>query len=72
MAKRIKIPLKRGKNPPHSVPPFPFEFRLKVSRLFIEDGYPAKLIATQFGISDYSLYRNLMSEMVVLNVRRLT
>lgn len=37
--------------------PFPIEFRLKVARLYVEDGYPAKLIAAQFGISDYSAYR---------------
>ena len=39
------------------MPPFPFEFRLKVARLYGEDGYPAKLVADQFGISEYSVYR---------------
>ena len=56
MAKHRKKPLKAGKSTARNVPPFPLEFRLKVARLYIEDGYPAKLIATQFGTSEYSVY----------------
>jgi hypothetical protein len=51
---RIK-PTKNGKGAACSVPPLPYEFRLKVSRLYVEDGYPAKLIAFQHGIGDYSV-----------------
>jgi transposase InsO family protein len=36
---------------------FPFEFRLKVVRLHLEDGYPATLIAEQFGISKSTVGR---------------
>ncbi len=53
MTRRRKKPLKKGKRSGRSVPPYPHEFRLKVAKLYVEDGYPAKLIATQFGISDY-------------------
>ena len=56
MTRRRKKPLNKGKNAARSVPPYPHEFRLKVARLYVEDGYPAKLIASQFGISDYSVY----------------
>ena len=44
---------KRGR----TAAPYPFEFRLKVVKLHIEDGYSAKLVAEQFGISDYSVSR---------------
>jgi transposase InsO family protein len=56
MTRRRKKPLKKGRSAARSVPPFPYEFRLKVARLYVEDGYPAKLIASQFGVSDYSVY----------------
>jgi len=36
---------------------YPFEFRLKVVRLRLEDGYDASLLAQEFGISEYSVYR---------------
>ncbi len=57
MAKRRKKASKAGKSRARNVPPFAHEFRLKVARLYVEDGHPAKLIASQFGISDYSVYR---------------
>ena len=38
------------------MPPFPFEFRLQVARLREEEGYPADLLAEQFGISADSVY----------------
>jgi transposase-like protein len=56
MTRRRKKQTKNGRGAARSVPPFPYEFRLKVARLYLEDGYPAKLIASQFGISDYSVY----------------
>lgn len=72
MAKRRKKPLKAGKSTARNVPPFPFEFRPKVARLYVEDGYPAKLIAAQFGIDGYSryitglgFYRSQTAEMVL-------
>ena len=57
MTRHRKKSLKAGKRAARSVPPFAHEFRLKVARLYIEDGYPAKLVASQFGISEYSVYR---------------
>ena len=57
MKTKRKIPRKKQKNLAKKVPPFPVEFRIKVARLNVEDGYPATLIAEQFGISEYSVYR---------------
>jgi len=48
---------KKRKSRGRNVPPFPFEFRLKVARLREQEGYPALMIAEQFGISEYSVYR---------------
>lgn len=47
---------RKRKSRASNVPPFPFEFRLKVARLREEEGYPAPMIAEQFGISEYSVY----------------
>ena len=57
MGTRKKRPLKKGKSLAQSAPPYPFKLRLQVLRLYVEDGYPAELIAGQFGISVYSVYR---------------
>lgn len=53
---RKKRPKRKGK-PGRRTTPYSFEFRLKVVKLFLEDGYPAALIAQQFGISIHSLRR---------------
>ena len=53
---RKRKPKKKGKRG-RSAKPYPFEFRLKVVKLYLEDGYPATLVAEQFGISDYSVYK---------------
>jgi transposase-like protein len=57
MRTRKNLPRKKRKKQGRRVPPFPIEFKVKVARLREEDGYPAKLIAQQFGISEYSVYR---------------
>jgi transposase InsO family protein len=38
-------------------PPFPKEFKLRVVRLYLEEGYQATLIAKEFKVSEYSVYR---------------
>jgi transposase-like protein len=53
---RTKRP-KRKRKPGRRTTPYPFEFRLKVVKLFLEDGYPVSLIAQQFGISHHSIRR---------------
>lgn len=50
-------PSKRRKKRGRTGPPYPFEFRLKVVRLYLEEGYDASLLAQEFNISDYSVYR---------------
>ena len=57
MTRQRKKPSKASKGAWRSAAPYSHEFRLKVARLYVEDGYPAKQIASQFGISDYSVYR---------------
>jgi len=57
MTNRRKKPLKKRRRQARNVHPYPFKFRLKVARLHVEDGHPAPLVAEQFGISDYSVYR---------------
>ena len=38
-------------------PPYPKEFKLRVVRLYLEEGYQASLIAKEFKVSEYSIYR---------------
>jgi len=57
MATQTKKPRRKRKVVVRRVPPFAVEFRVKVARLYVEDEYPAKLIAQQFNISEYSVYR---------------
>ena len=52
-----KRPTKRKKKKGRTASPYPFALRLKVVRLFLEDGYPSSLVAEQFGVSEYSVYR---------------
>ena len=57
MGNRRKKAPQAGKSGARNVPPFAHEFRFKVARLYVEDHHPVRLIASQFGISDYSVYR---------------
>jgi transposase-like protein len=36
---------------------FPVEFRLRIVKLFLEEGYSPKLLVEQFGISTHSIQR---------------
>jgi transposase InsO family protein len=55
---RKKRKRKPGGNPKgKSAPPYPFEFKLKLVRLHLEDGYGVPMLAQEFGVSEYSLYR---------------
>ena len=57
MGTHRKRPSKRKKKKGRTASPYPFALRLKVVRLYLEDGYPSSLVAEQFGISAYSVYR---------------
>ena len=46
-----------GKRKKRSTRPFTPEFKLKVVRLFLEEGYPRSLIAQEFNISESSVGR---------------
>ena len=52
-----KKPKKKVRKRARTAPAYPFEFRLRVVRLHLEDGYEARLLAQEFGISEYSVYR---------------
>ena len=54
---RKKNASEKGKAGGHTAAPYPFDLRLKVVKLYLEDGYPAALVAQQFGISAYSVYK---------------
>jgi transposase-like protein len=47
----------KGRKKARTAPAYPFEFRLRVVRLHLEDGYEATLLAQEFNISEYSVYR---------------
>ena len=57
MKTTVKASGKKRRAKPRIVPPFPFEFRIKVAKLREEEGYPVQMLAEQFGISEYSVYR---------------
>ncbi len=40
-----KKPQKKGRKRARTAPAYPFEFRLRVVRLHLEDGYEARLLA---------------------------
>jgi hypothetical protein len=49
---RKKRKRKPGGNPKgKSAPPYPFEFKLKLVRLHLEDGYGVPMLAQEFGVS---------------------
>lgn len=47
----------RSRKKPARTQAFPFEFRLRVVRLHLEEGYRPGLLAEQFGISAHSVHR---------------
>jgi transposase len=56
MANTSKKPATRTKRKVRTLA-FPVEFRLRIVKLFLEEGYSARLIVEQFGISTHSIQR---------------
>ena len=56
MANRSKSPATRAKRKIRTLA-FPVEFRLRIVKLFLEEGYSARLLVEQFGISTHSVQR---------------
>ena len=56
MANRSKSPVSRGTRKVRTLA-FPVEFRLRIVKLFLEEGYSARLLVEQFGISTHSVQR---------------
>ncbi len=56
MANTSKRPANRSKRKRRPLA-FPVEFRLRVTKLYLEEGYSSKLLAEQFGISTHSIHR---------------
>jgi transposase InsO family protein len=56
MGSRSKSPAARAKRKVRTLA-FPVEFRLRIVKLFLEEGYSARLLVEQFGISTHSIQR---------------
>ena len=56
MANRSKSPASRGKRKVRTLA-FSVEFRLRIVKLFLEEGFSARLLVEQFGISTHSVQR---------------
>ena len=47
----------RGGNAKPRTRPYPYEFRLKMVRLFLEEGYSTSVLRERFGVSSHSVHR---------------
>jgi transposase InsO family protein len=56
MGKRGKSEGRVGKGKPRTRP-YPYEFRIKMVRLYLEEGYSTMLLREQFGVSSHSVQR---------------
>jgi transposase InsO family protein len=56
MASTSKSPASRAKRKSRTLA-FPVEFRLRIVKLYLEEGYSPKLLVEQFGISTHSIQR---------------
>jgi transposase InsO family protein len=56
MVKRSKAKGRGGKVKPRTRP-YPYEFRLKMVRLFLEEGYSTSILRESFGVSHHSVHR---------------
>ena len=56
MASTSKSPATRGKRKSRTAA-FPLAFRLRIVKLYLEEGYSPKLLVEQFGISTHSVQR---------------
>ena len=53
MGKKVKRKSRAGKSKPRTRP-YPYEFRIKMVRLFLEEGYSTTVLREQFGVSNHS------------------
>jgi transposase-like protein len=56
MVKRGGSKVRVGKGKPRTRP-YPYEFRLKMVRLYLEEGYSTTVLREEFGVSSHSLHR---------------
>ena len=56
MARTSKSPTTRAKRKSRTLA-FPVEFRLRIVKFYLEEGYSPKLLVEQFGISTHSIQR---------------
>ena len=56
MVKRSNAKGRGGKVKPRTRP-YPYEFRLKMVRLFLEEGYSTSILRESFGVSHHSVHR---------------
>ena len=58
MANTPKSPASRSKRKSRTLA-FPVEFRLRIVKLYLEEGYSRKLLVEQFGVSAHSIQRSV-------------
>ena len=56
MRKKVKAKSRVGKGKPRTRP-YPYEFRIKMVRLYLEEGYSTTVLREQFGVSSHSVQR---------------
>ena len=56
MVKRTRAKGRGGKAKPRTRP-YPYEFRLKMVRLYLEEGYSTSVLREHFGVSHHSVTR---------------
>ena len=56
MKKKSKVKGSGGKGKPRTRP-YPYEFRLKIVRLYLEEGYSARILHEHFGLSTHTVVR---------------
>jgi transposase InsO family protein len=56
MRKKVKRKVSAGKSKPRTRP-YPYEFRIKMVRLYLEEGYSTTVLREQFGVSGHSVVR---------------
>ena len=56
MVKRSNAKGRGGKVKPRTRP-YPYEFRVKMVRLFLEEGYSTSILRESFGVSSHSVHR---------------
>ena len=61
MKKKVKGKGRAVKGKPRTRP-YPYEFRLKIVRLYLEEGYSARILHEHFGLSTHTVVRTKLEK----------